>query len=137
MEFDITVARLGFVRIDAKDKNDAARIVNETVKYDDVDWDDDWNITDIQEAQRYEKYLMTFMCEDEPVVKIASMDEVANEICYADCSGADRFKVYGFKKNSNTGFVSFDELYIHHYGTRVWLNDAYGKRIDSFDCNEH
>ena len=46
-EYDIVFFRLGVCRIDARTKDEAEEIARKNIKYDDVTWDDDWDIHNV------------------------------------------------------------------------------------------
>ena len=50
-KFDVFFARLGYATIEADSEDEARRIGNDNLKYDDVSWDDDWNVTDVQKQE--------------------------------------------------------------------------------------
>lgn len=47
-EYMVFFSRNGCVRVMATSRENAMQIADETVKYDDVSWDDDWNAVDAQ-----------------------------------------------------------------------------------------
>ena len=46
--YSVFFSRNGYAEVMAKSPDEARRIGDEELKYDDVSWDDDWNVTDIQ-----------------------------------------------------------------------------------------
>lgn len=49
-KFDVFFSRNGHVQIEADSQEEAQRLA-EQIKYDDVSWDDDWNVTDMTEVE--------------------------------------------------------------------------------------
>ena len=44
MKYFVTVVRYGGVEVEAKDEDEAVRIVDQTVPTDKVSWDDSWDV---------------------------------------------------------------------------------------------
>ena len=46
--FEVFFSRNGYAEVQAASAEEACRIADEEMKYDDVSWDDDWHPTDVQ-----------------------------------------------------------------------------------------
>ena len=46
--FEVFFSRNGYAEVQAASAEEARRIADEEMKYDDVSWDDDWHPTDVQ-----------------------------------------------------------------------------------------
>ena len=46
--FEVFFSRNGYAKVQAVSAEEARRIADEELKYDDVSWDDDWHPTDVQ-----------------------------------------------------------------------------------------
>lgn len=49
--YEVVFTRCGVAFVYAHDESEAMRIADETVKADDVSWDDDWPCTEVQEVE--------------------------------------------------------------------------------------
>ena len=52
MKYDVTIARYGFVTVDAKSESEAMDIANQ-LDEEDIDWSDSWEPTDAAESDEY------------------------------------------------------------------------------------
>lgn len=50
-KFDVFFAQYGYAQIEAETKEEAECVANEELKYAEVSWNDDWEMTDIMEAE--------------------------------------------------------------------------------------
>ena len=50
MKYDVTIARYGFVTVEAKNEADAMSIAN-AMKEDDISWSNDWSAEDASESE--------------------------------------------------------------------------------------
>lgn len=137
--YAVTVSRTGSAVVIAEDAAEAIDKAN-CLKTDEIRWDDDWYADDAHEVfdqAPYETYLMTYVWDGSPIVKKAKMDEIVDDICMSDMSGAHSFKVFGIK-HTEMG-VNLEPLQVHRvmdlkqgklYCTRVYLSDKDGLIVD-------